>query len=264
MRFGLVLAMLFAVAMIGGTVQAAGEADPYLWLEDIHGAKPLAWVRDQNVTVAKRLKGDPRYPSDYDSVLALLDADDRIPLGSLHGTTVFNFWQDRDHVRGIWRRTSVQSYESATPDWETVLDLDRLAAEEGKNWIYKGSRCAPDLTRCLVSLSPGGGDSVVLREFDPVAKRFLGEDGFHLGEAKAEAVYIDANTILFSTDFGEGTLTASRYPRIVKLWHRGEPLPAAKTVFKRKPRRRGGVASRVLRSGRHGRDGGAFDRLLRG
>jgi prolyl oligopeptidase len=224
---------LFAVLAIGwaGATAAEVPADPYLWLEDSHGAKALAWVREQNQVVLDRLKSDPAYEKDYDALLAILDAGDRIPMGGLQGNWVFNFWQDSDHVRGIWRRTTVASYESAMAQWESLLDIDRLANEEGKDWVFKHASCAPDLTRCLIALSPGGGDTVVLREFDPDSKRFLGTDGFSLGEAKAEAVYIDADTILFSTDFGEGTLTAAGYPRIVKLWRRGEPVAAAKTIF---------------------------------
>jgi prolyl oligopeptidase len=154
-------------------------------------------------------------------------------MGQLHGGTVFNFWQDPAHVRGIWRRTDIASYETPAPKWETLLDVDRLAADEGKSWVFKGANCSPDLSRCLIALSPGGGDPVVLREFDPAAKRFV-DEGFALGEAKAEATYVDANTILFSTDFGPGTLTQSGYPRIVKLWRRGEPLANAKIVFEGK------------------------------
>ena len=120
-----------------------------------------------------------------------------------------------------------------SPQWETLIDVDQLAQTEGKNWVYSRASCAIDLTRCLVGLSNGGTDAVVLREFDPVAKRFL-DDGFNLGEAKAEAAYIDANTILFSTDFGPGTLTASGYPRIVKLWRRGQAIAEAKIVFEGK------------------------------
>jgi prolyl oligopeptidase len=213
---------------------AAEIADPYLWLEDVHGAKPLEWVQEQNAVAFKQLKSSPEYQKNYDTILALLDATDRIPSGQLHGDSVFNFWQDPAHVRGIWRRTSVASYESSVPQWDTILDVDELARTENKSWVFKGATCSPDLVRCLVKLSPGGGDTVVLREFDPEARRFV-EEGFALGEAKAEAVYIDANTILFSTDFGPGTLTQSGYPRIVKLWRRGERLDDAKIVFEGKP-----------------------------
>jgi prolyl oligopeptidase len=237
MRRRVGLGFLAGITLILGTVTAmygADVEDPYLWLEDIHGAKPLEWVNQQNAVALKALKSDPDYQKDYDTILALLDADDRIPVGELHGGTVFNFWQDSTHVRGIWRRTTVASYETPSPQWETLLDVDALATQEGKSWVFKSANCSPDLSRCLISLSPGGGDTTVLREFDPNAKRFV-DEGFALGEAKAEAVYVDGNTILFGTDFGMGTLTHSGYPRIVKMWKRGQKLEDAKIVFEGKP-----------------------------
>ena len=160
-------------------------------------------MNEQNAVALKLLKSDPDYQKDYDAILSILDADDRIPMGELHGESVFNFWQDPAHVRGIWRRTTIASYETPNPQWDILLDVDKLAADEGKSWVFKGASCSPDLSRCLISLSPGGGDTTVLREFDPAAKRFV-EEGFALGEAKAEAAYVDANTILFGTDFGGG------------------------------------------------------------
>ncbi len=232
-----------AIASIGalaiGAALAAGahameDQDPFLWLEDIRGQRSLDWVAGQNAITRDKLKSDPSYAESYDALLMMLDADDRIPAGQLHGNRVFNFWQDREHVKGIWRQTTIASYETSAPQWDTLLDLDRLSVEEGKNWVFKGAICSPDYARCLLKLSPDGGDTVVLREFAPAEKHFV-DDGFSLGEAKAEAAYVDANTILFSTDFGAGTLTRAGYPRIVKLWHRGEPIAEAKQVFEAKP-----------------------------
>jgi prolyl oligopeptidase len=238
MRRRIGMGLLAGLALMFGTVTAMYGADAaddaYLWLEDIHGAKPLEWVNEQNAVTLKLLKSDPDYQKDYDAILSVLDADDRIPIGELHGPNVFNFWQDPAHVRGIWRRTSVASYETPNPQWDVLLDVDKLAAEEGKNWVFKRAMCSPDLSRCLISLSPGGGDTTVLREFDPAAKLFV-DEGFALGEAKAEAVYMDGNTILFGTDFGTGTLTHSGYPRIVKIWRRGQKLEDAKIVFEGEP-----------------------------
>ena len=134
--------------------------DPFLWLENIHGADALAWVKAQNDVSATALKADPRYQRDYDALLAMLDADDRIPLPELIGSTVFNVWQDAQHVHGIWRRTSLSSYRTSNPQWETLLDLDALPAEPGKSWVFSSANCAKALDRCLVSLSPGGGDAV--------------------------------------------------------------------------------------------------------
>lgn len=220
----------FFAVLLTGVRAMESDADPFLWLEDIRGERALDWVKSQNELTFRALKSDPQYAPDYNSMLQMLDADDRVPAGQLHGDQVLNFWQDKQHVRGIWRRTTVQSYESAAPQWDTLLDVDQLAAREGKNWVFKGAICPADLSRCLLKLSPDGGDTVVLREFAPDKKRFV-QDGFSLGEAKAEAAYVDADTILFSTDFGDGTLTKAGYPRIVKLWHRGQSVADAKAVF---------------------------------
>ncbi len=209
-------------------------SDPYLWLEDVHGAAPLAWVRQQDARALEILAGDPDYRRDYDSVLVILDAEDRIPFGELDHGYVFNFWQDANNPKGVWRRTTISDYANASPNWETLIDVDKLAAAERENWVFKGAGCSPSLARCLVALSRGGGDASVVREFDLARKSFL-RDGFSLGEAKSTAGYIDDDTVLFGTDFGSGSLTTSGYPRIVKMWKRGEPITDAKTVLEGKP-----------------------------
>jgi prolyl oligopeptidase len=210
-----------------------GTDDPFLWLEDIHGAKAMEWVKAQNARSTAALQTDPDYQADYDSILKVMDATDRIPFGHLDHNEVFNFWQDAAHPKGLWRRTTIADYTNAQPHWETLLDLDKLAAEEKQNWVWKGADCAPSLRRCLISLSRGGGDAVVVREFD-LASRTFTKDGFALPEAKSGVTYLDDDTVLFSTDFGPGSMTTSGYPRIVKLWKRGEPLSAAQTIYEGK------------------------------
>ncbi len=217
------------LSAIAGGVASSAEEDPFLWLEDVHGPEALRWVEGLNAIALDRLKSDPLYPQTYDIVLGLLNAEDRIPMGTLRRGYVFNFWQDAEQTRGLWRRTTVQSYETAMPEWEVLLDVDALAATEGKNWVFDGADCAPRLDRCLISLSPGGTDAVETREFEIATRSFV-RDGFALSEAKSEAVYVDGDTVLFATDFGEGTMTASGYPRIVKLWRRGTPVSDAVTV----------------------------------
>ena len=212
----------------------SGNADdPYLWLEDIHGAKPLAWVHEQNAKSRAVLQADPDYQKDYDAILKVLDATDRIPYGELERGYVLNFWQDAAHPKGIWRRTSVADYAEPSPQWELLLDLDRLATEEHENWVWGAPDCSPALKRCLLSLSRGGGDAVVVREFDLASKSFV-KDGFALAEAKSSITYLDEDTVLLGTDFGKGSMTTSGYPRIVKLWKRGEPMEQAQTLFEGK------------------------------
>src|SRR5262245_223682 len=188
LRVGLMVGLGVALGAATGSLAADATDDPYVWLRYIYGQKQLDWVKQQNDVSLKQLKSDPSYQKNYDAILKVLDATDRIPFGQVYYSHVFNFWQDETHVRGVWRRATIESYETPNPAWETLIDVDQLAKEEGKNWVYSRASCAIDLTRCLVGLSNGGTDAVVLREFDPLTKRFL-NDGFSLGEAKAEAAY---------------------------------------------------------------------------
>jgi prolyl oligopeptidase len=221
--------MLAAIASLG---LAVAGADPFLWLEDIEGKRALAWVQQQNARSLKRLTTDPRYQVAYSQALAILEDRSRIPYGTLRGGLVYNFWQDDQHVRGLWRRTPLASYETASPHWETLLDVDALGKAEGRSWVYKGVDCQPDNgPRCLISLSDGGQDAQVVREFDLRTRQFVA-DGFVLPEAKSDVSWKDADTLLVATNFGEHSLTESGYPYIVKEWHRGEPLAQARELYR--------------------------------
>jgi prolyl oligopeptidase len=238
-RTGLALGALAgcigAAALAGASVDKNPQAadDPYLWLEDTHGAKALEWVKAQNVKSTAVLQADPDYQKDYDAILKVLDATDRIPYGELDHQYVFNFWQDAAHPKGIWRRTTSADYANAAPAWDILLDLDKLAADEHENWVWKGADCTPSLKRCLLTLSRGGGDAAVVREFDPEARAFV-KGGFELAEAKSQITWLDEDTVVFGTDFGSGSMTTSGYPRIVKVWKRGGPMTDARTVYEGK------------------------------
>jgi prolyl oligopeptidase len=220
----------FAGVSMDTDSQARAAADPYLWLEDVHGTKALDWVKAQNAKSIAVLQGDPDYRKDYDAILKVLDATDRIPYGELDHQYVLNFWQDAQHPKGVWRRTTIADYANPAPGWDVLLDLDKLSADEHENWVWKGADCTPSLKRCLLTLSRGGGDAAVVREFDPDAKSFV-KGGFELAEAKSQITWLDEDTVIFGTDFGAGSMTTSGYPRIVKLWKRGEPLANARTVY---------------------------------
>ena len=211
------------------------DADPYLWLEEVDGAAPLAWVEQQNAVALDELQGAPGHAALRARLQAILDSDERIPYVRKHGEFFYNFWRDAQHVRGLWRRTTLAQYQQSAPQWETVLDLDALAAAEDENWVWHGvSSLYPAGERCLISLSRGGGDAAVVREFDIPSRTFV-TDGFHLPEAKSDVAWIDADTIFVSTDFGPGSLTSSGYPRVVKEWRRGTPLAAARTLYEAEP-----------------------------
>ncbi len=205
----------------------AQNPDPYAWLEEVHGQKPLAWVADQNKVSLGLLKADPRYSANYDSILDVLDATDRIPMGGLSHAFVYNFWQDAANPKGLWRRTVIADYQNAAPQWEVLLDVDALAKAEKENWVFKGAECSPGEVRCLIRLSRGGGDAVVVREYDLKAKK-LASDGFHLDEAKSDSSYLDDDTVLYST--AKDGETTSSYARIAKLWKRAAPS-AVSTLY---------------------------------
>ncbi|HUE65087.1 MAG TPA: prolyl oligopeptidase family serine peptidase [Rhizomicrobium sp.] len=232
-------AKLSLFALLLGCVLASGafavttaSDDPYAWLEEVHGAKPLDWVRGQNARSLGLLKSDPLYQKNYDSILQVMDATDRIPMGSLRHGHVYNFWQDAQNPKGLWRRTTIADYQAHVPHWDVLLDVDVLAKTEGESWVFKGASCSPGETRCLVRLSRGGGDAIVVREFDLKAGK-LATDGFSLPEAKGDMDYLDDDTVLFAT--ASGPQTTSGYARTVRLWKRGTAVADAPVIYEGKP-----------------------------
>jgi prolyl oligopeptidase len=212
----------------------AGD-DPFLWLEDIHGARALDWVKQQNAATAKQFVDNAEFARTRDSILEVLDSEARIPYVNRMGNHLYNFWRDKAHPRGVWRRTTLAEYRKAEPAWEVLLDVDALNKAENKRWVFKDVECLkPAYERCLVSLSPDGGDATVVREFSIPHKAFV-KGGFELPVAKSQVGWIDENTLYVGTDFGPGSMTESSYPRIAKEWKRGTPLAAARTVYEGKP-----------------------------
>ena len=207
------------------------QEDPYLWLEDVMGEKAISWVKEQNAKSQKLLEAEPQFAAIRDKTLEVVNSRARIPAVAKRGAFFYNFWQDEKNIRGIWRRTTLAEYKKPEPKWETVLDLDQLAKVEKENWVWKGSSCLyPKYERCLLTLSRGGADASVTREFDVITKAFVA-GGFELKEAKGGAAWADRDTLLVQTDFGPGSLTKSGYPRVTKEWKRGTAIETAKLIF---------------------------------
>ncbi|KZF08214.1 prolyl oligopeptidase family serine peptidase [Rhodococcus sp. EPR-147] len=207
--------------------------DPYLWLEDVTGEEALDWVRTRNGVTVEELAGD-EFDATESRIREVLDTDARIPYARRRGQYLYNFWRDAEHVRGLWRRTTMDEYRTENPVWDVLLDLDALAGSEDENWVWGGAQVLrPDQRLALVTLSRGGADATVVREFDLDSRTFraLEDGGFALPEAKTDIGWIDADTVFVGTDFGPGSLTESGYPRITKRWHRGTPLVDAETVY---------------------------------
>ena len=205
--------------------------DPFIWLEEVEGEEALTWAAEQNALSIPRLQGDSRFEGIRDAIETVLTSDDRIPSPGLVNGQVYNFWQDDEHIRGLLRRTSLDSYHSDNPQWETVIDIDLLATVENANWVYKGRICLPgNPSRCLLRLSDGGKDAVVLREFDLENKNFV-DGGFSVDEAKTNVDWVDANTLIIGTDFGPGSVTTSGYARTLRLWRRGTDINDAEQII---------------------------------
>nr|WP_245584304.1 prolyl oligopeptidase family serine peptidase [Silanimonas lenta] len=213
---------------------APAPADPWLWLEEVEGQRPLDWVREQNATTTALLEAEPGFQALRTDLLAILDSNARIPFVSKQGEYFYNFWRDAKNPAGLWRRTTLEEYRKPEPAWEVLIDLDAINQAENMNWVWRGANCLrPAYARCLVSLSRGGADAIVVREWDMASRRFV-EDGFVLPEAKGGVAWRDADSVYVYTDFGPGSMTRSGYPRIVKEWRRGTPLSEAKVVYEGK------------------------------
>src|SRR4051812_32515621 len=253
-RMSLVKTAILAAALAGAAATAlhaqASTDDPYLWLEEVSSPRAMDWVNAHNAKAQAVLGAGPRYQAFYTQALAIAPAKDRIPFGRFLNGQVYNFWQDSDHVRGIFRRTSLAGYQAETPAWETVLDLDALAASEKANWVYKGADCArPAERRCLINLSDGGEDAVTIREFDLPTGKFV-EGGFVIPKGKSRTSWEDENSLLISREWAPGDLGRTGYPFIVKRLKRGQPLASAVEVFRGSAEDGGyGVTPYVLRDG---------------
>ena len=215
-------------------VPAVVAEDPYLWLEDIGGDRSLDWARAQNAKTKTELEAVPGFADTQTKLRAIFDSKDKIPWVTKQGKYLYNFWQDEAHQRGLWRRTTLAEYRKPAPAWDVLLDIDALNKAENASWVFKGSTCLyPKYERCLIQLSRGGADAVVIRELDVTTRKFV-EGGFSLPEAKSVLSWKDLDTTWVGTDFGPGSMTSSGYPRIVKEWKRGTPLSAATVVFEGK------------------------------
>jgi prolyl oligopeptidase len=228
------LSLILAAGLAAGTAamaQSDSHDDPYLWLEEVEGPNALAWARGQNEVTLAELEAHPLFDPIHDRALEILTSDDRIAYPSLQGGMIYNFWRDAEHVRGLWRRTSIEDYRSGEPDWDVLMDVDALAEQDGENWVWAGSGCRyPDYDRCLMRLSIGGADAAVVREFDLATRSFV-DDGFRVDESKSRIGWRDLDSVFYGPAFEAAEVTDSGYPRTVRIWRRGTERQDSELVF---------------------------------
>ena len=248
-----ILTLVSAALLTGAGAPPASTAnpsdDPYIWLEDWTGPRAMQWVEAENKATEAAFQNDPRYAGYYRDALAIASAKDRIAMPmQVHGR-VYNFWRDADHPQGIWRWTSEADYATDAPSWTTVLDLDALSKAEGKKWVWKGASILdPDERLALINLSDGGEDAVSLREFDLETGKFV-DGGFAIPTSKQNEAWLDRETILIARDWGDGTMTKSGYPFVVKTLKRGEPLSSAREIYRGAPSDQVGTFPMILSDG---------------
>lgn len=233
-RLAIALAMTTtATPALADTGVPGPEQDPHIWLEEARSPEALDWVAKENARTLAAFEADPRYAQLKAEALAIFDSEDRIPFVTIRPDGLYNFWQDRTNPKGVLRRTTLESYRTAKPEWEVVLDVDALAKAEGREWVYQGSTCLPPAqNKCMIALSDGGEDATVMREFDMAAKRFV-EGGFVLEQKSQGGIqWIDEDTLLVGRGFGEGTLTESAYPFTTRVWKRGTRIEDAPEIFR--------------------------------
>lgn len=222
---------VIAATCINSAFAANEKSDPYLWLEDVEGERALEWVKKQNDVSLKHLKSLPEFSKFYEQNLAAYQSNEQIPFVTQKGKYLYNFWQDENNVRGIYRRTTLTEYKKDKPKWETVFDLDEISKRENENWVYKGIQCLkPAEELCLLQLSRGGADAVVIREFNLKSKKFV-KNGFFIAENKTNVSWLDKNNLYVSTKVQEGDLTDSGYPRVTYLWTRGSDIEDAQLIY---------------------------------
>jgi prolyl oligopeptidase len=220
-----------SLIMTTGLLQdLSAQEDKFQWLEEVEGQRALEFVNQQNKLSAEKLMKLPSYQPVYEKSLEILNSTDKIAYPSILGNHVYNFWKDKDHVRGIWRRCLLTEYIAGKPNWETLLDIDQLSQKDNEKWVFKSANgLHPTYDRFLVHLSKGGGDAIVVKEFDVAKKQFV-DNGFFVPEAKGGADFLDLNTVVVSSDFGAGTMTSSGYPRQTRIWKRGTALKDAQLI----------------------------------
>jgi len=224
-----------AALLVAGVAMAQGpseQPDKYTWLEDIHGEKPMAWVKAENARTAAVLEKQKPFDELREDSLKVLDSPEKLPFPLFRDGMVYNTWRDKDHVRGIVRRTTLESYLAADPKWETVLDYDALGKQDQKSWVGKGLTCIePEEEHCMVALSVGGEDAITLREFDLKSGKFV-DSGFVLPRGKQRVEWLDRDTLLIARDWGAGTMSEAGYPITVRKWKRGTPLGSSVEVYR--------------------------------
>jgi prolyl oligopeptidase len=228
------MAMMLALASTAG----AQTLDDLQWLEVPKDAKALEWAKSHTDKAASEIGAMPGHATIEAELKGLLKAADPEPTIELLGPLALKFQRSAAHPHGI---LSVADRDGAgVPGaWREVLDIGALSkAGEPTFDLHFSSMSqaclAPDYTHCILSLSPGGGDAVQLREFNVSTGKFV-NGGFDLAAARSFSAWLDKDTLLLETSLGASLKLKTGWPATVVQWHRGTSVADAPIVYKAQP-----------------------------
>ena len=238
MRFRRELLCLISVVCIATATARAAERDDLLWLEAPKSERALDWAREQSRETKDRLSALPIYGGIAKELDTVLKQSTPSPEITLLGAKAVRLLRDAARPHGVLQ-VARRGADGAIGPWKDALDVGALREREGKpyelQWYDARNLCLPPaFDRCLLRLSPGGADDAELREFDLSTGAFVA-DGFKVPASREFAVWLDNDHLLIAHSLFGSAKTAAGWPAIARLWHRGEPLEAARSIFEAAP-----------------------------
>ncbi|WP_244521623.1 hypothetical protein [Bradyrhizobium sp. DOA9] len=176
------------------------DDDPYLWLEEREGRRALRFVARQNTKTLEAFCG-AAFTRDRARLRMAYDRYELIPRFIRAGAFIYHLFTNADNPRGLLRRTTLAEFKSAQPSWDSLIDIDQLAASEGQDWLLSWIAVLPAGARMILALSAAGREAVTLREFD-LTNRNIDPRGFYLPKAISDIAWLGPDEVLLSSTFG--------------------------------------------------------------
>jgi len=226
------------IAMATALAAPATAQDSFQWLETPTDPRALEWAARETARSQAAIAAMPERAAIAAELTTLLEAGDPPPQYALLGPVILKFQRSTRHPHGVMS-VARREANGGPGAWRDVLDIDALRAAEGIPYELQfygmDSACAPpEFERCLLRLSPSGGDEVDLREFDLRSGTFVA-DGFRSGVGRNLSAWLDSDHLLIEHTLNGAPTLATQWPRQVSIWTRGTPLEAAKVVYSAEP-----------------------------
>lgn len=225
---------LLALALSAASGASVAADDGYLWLEQPHDAKALEWARQSTRSSTQALQALPAYAGLRQELGDVLKGQPAEADVVLLGERGLRFLKDPAHPYGRLQTRARNAGGGFDGEWRTVLDVAELRSREGIPFELQayslGDACLASSARCLLRLSPGGGDEVEIREFDLNRGRFV-DGGFQVPRSRAFVEWMGPDLLLVETTANGQPKTAAGWPAQVSLWQRGQALSEARPVY---------------------------------